>query len=225
MIWMKAMNFVSLKMAYLLLLPVLCCSCATIMNGTRQTLVVRSDPAGARVTVDGEFAGETPCEVELARGSAPKVVGVEKSGHEAYRTTLKPEMSDWGLGNIVLGGPIGAIVDLSSGAFYEYAPGSIDVTLPRSASELANPKPASVSAPASPASLSPSSQPAPPSSPVSPQPQQPEASPIERKLSYLREMHEAGAMTGRQVREELSALDIPPSAAAAFLKQLGIRTE
>ncbi len=212
--------------------------CSTIVNGTRQTVFVHSEPAGARVSVDGEHRGETPCEITLSRGSSPKDVRVEKDGYDATQTQLGTKMDEWVLGNIILGGAIGAIVDLSTGAFYEYSPGGVNVTLVPNA-DLESPiSPEPEPPPATPEPPTaepepPTATPEPPIAEPEPTPAEPEPtpaepeppsgpSPLERKLSYLREMHGAGAMTGRQVREELRSLALPADEAAAFLDELGI---
>ena len=226
--------------------------CSTIVNGTRQTVFVRSEPAGASVSVDGEHRGETPCEITLSRGSSPKDVRVEKDGYDATQTQLGTKMDEWVLGNIILGGPIGAIVDLSTGAFYEYSPGGVNVTLvpnadlespisPEPEPPPATPEPPPAEPEPPPATPEPPltepepppatpepppATPEPPPATPEPPPAEPEPpsgpSPLERKLSYLREMHGAGAMTGRQVREELRSLTLPADEAAAFLNELGI---
>lgn len=238
-------------LAFSAALPLLA-GCASIVSGTGQDIVVRSDPAGAVVSVDGEERPEnTPCTIRVARRGAPRVVQVSKLGFETAERTIVPSMNEWALGNIVLGGPIGAIVDLSTGAFYEYAPVEIDVELhrsgvkpddqappnPRPAQRQSAPQPPEPTESAPPQSPPPESappEPAPPepeppetSSPPSPPPEsalppEPEPTPVERKLAYLRKMHEAGAMTGRQVREELRSLPLSADEAAAFLVELGI---
>ena len=257
-------------LAFSAALPLLA-GCASIVSGTGQDIVVRSDPAGAVVSVDGEERPEnTPCTVRVDRCSSPHVVQVSKPGFETAERTIDPSMNDWVLGNILLGGAIGAIVDLSTGAFYEYAPEEIDVTLvpwtsnrtaaakepepavpdllPAPPKPLPGPEPVAPPASLEPEPVAPANpkpepaNPEPVAPPANPEPEQatqvsqpdpepepvpppPVASPKERKLSYLREMHKAGAMTERQLREELRALGLPADEAAAFLGELGIGIE
>ncbi|HEY6330154.1 MAG TPA: PEGA domain-containing protein [Blastocatellia bacterium] len=50
------------------------------------TVVIKSDPDGADITIDGKFAGSTPSTVKLAPGD--HTILVEKSGFKAWQRTL-----------------------------------------------------------------------------------------------------------------------------------------
>jgi hypothetical protein len=92
--------------------------CATIMTGAgpNQTVKVSSTPRGARVYVDGEYRGTTPVGVAMTR-SDRHLVRLELDGYSAAERSLAPGYNPWHLGNIVLGGLVGASVDLLDGSF------------------------------------------------------------------------------------------------------------
>jgi hypothetical protein len=102
--------------------------CATILSGTSQTVEVRSAPHGARVVVDGRDVGTTPLKADLKRG-VPHTVQVSKDGYldETVVTTTR------GNGaialNLILGGGVGAIIDVASGAATHVTPDAVTVDL------------------------------------------------------------------------------------------------
>ena len=102
--------------------------CATIVHGTSQTVEVRSAPHGANVTVDGRDVGMTPLKTEFKRG-VPHTVRVSKDGYlqETVVTTTRGN-STIAL-NAILGGGLGAVIDLASGAATHVNPEAITVDL------------------------------------------------------------------------------------------------
>jgi len=50
------------------------------------TVVLKSSPDGAEITIDGKFIGSTPSTVRLAPGD--HTILIEKSGHKAWRRTM-----------------------------------------------------------------------------------------------------------------------------------------
>ena len=109
-------------------------SCATVTRGTRDTLIVESEPSGARVSLSTGERGTTPTSFSLAR-SQPVTVTVEKAGFETAYVTVTPTVAGAGgaglVGNIVLGGVIGAAVDLGTGAANDLKPNPVRVKLER----------------------------------------------------------------------------------------------
>ena len=102
--------------------------CATIMHGTSQTVEVRSAPHGANVTVDGRDVGMTPLKTEFKRG-VPHTVQISKDGYlqETVVTTTRGN-STIAL-NAIIGGGVGAVIDLASGAATHVTPEAITVDL------------------------------------------------------------------------------------------------
>ncbi len=98
--------------------------CATIMSGQSQNVEFSSNPANAIVYVDGEQIGNTPVSKKLAR-NAEHEVRIELSGYAPYEVTLKKGLNGWVLGNILLGGIIGIVVDAVSGAIYQLTPSAV----------------------------------------------------------------------------------------------------
>ncbi|MHC4880514.1 MAG: PEGA domain-containing protein [Planctomycetota bacterium] len=103
--------------------------CATILNGTSQSVEVRSAPHGARVIVDGRDIGTTPLKADLKRG-IPHTVQVSKDGYldETLVTTTKGNGTT-ALNVVVFGGVAGVAVDMASGAATSVTPDAIAVDL------------------------------------------------------------------------------------------------
>jgi hypothetical protein len=106
--------------------------CATITRGTTDTLVVNSDPAGAKVQLSTGLQGETPATFKLPR-NRPLMVTISKLGYEPQTVQIVPQIGGGGgagmAGNLVFGGVIGAGVDVASGAMYDLKPNPLFVTL------------------------------------------------------------------------------------------------
>ena len=89
--------------------------CATVAHGTRQTVSVTSNPAGAAVTVltaaPGKTAvvrsrpGVTPIDLELTRRDGNIVIRVEREGCQAQELRLKRSVSGWTAANLVIANP------------------------------------------------------------------------------------------------------------------------
>ena len=63
---------------------IVCCSgCGT----TNETLLINSDPTGARVTLSNGMAGKTPCSF-LVPTKGETVVTIEKVGYESAQVTV-----------------------------------------------------------------------------------------------------------------------------------------
>ena len=102
--------------------------CAAIMTGTTQAVTVKSEPAGAKVEMDGKPVGQTPAVVTVVRGRS-RVLKITKEGYEPLTVTLGTKFNGWILGNAVFGGILGIIIDLGSGAFLWVDPEAVDVVL------------------------------------------------------------------------------------------------
>ena len=102
--------------------------CATIMQGTTQSVGIASTPTGAAVTVDNVEKGRTPIVVELKRKDH-HFVKIEMPGYMPYETTFTRSTSGWVLGNIVFGGLIGLAVDAMAGGLYKLTPIEINAVL------------------------------------------------------------------------------------------------
>lgn len=124
-------------MKKLLMLPplVLLGACASIVEGTDQSITVSSNPTKASCFLerDGAQIGAvdpTPGTVQVEKNSADITVMCSKAGYDDGSAVLVSGFEGWALGNLVFGGIVGAGVDAVTGAINSYPP-SITVTLPR----------------------------------------------------------------------------------------------
>ena len=120
-------------MAAALVLPVATGSgCATVTRGRYQAWTVDSTPSGAVVSLSNGERCETPCTLKLRR-KYPFAVHVCKSGYHAVNTMVQSQVSGAGAaglaGNVLLGGVIGAGVDVGTGAAKELKPNPLTVQL------------------------------------------------------------------------------------------------
>jgi len=92
--------------------------CATVLKGSKQSVSIDSNPAGAEVFVDGSRVGTTPVAVDLKKNkhSSIKVI---KDGYEPQQQPLQKEYDmisilnafwDW------------STTDLITGNAFQYAP-------------------------------------------------------------------------------------------------------
>jgi hypothetical protein len=122
-----------LRWTALLAVPVFATGCASIINGTTQTIAVDSTPQGANVelhcmsgTVTG---GRTPTSVSVKRKETSCAVTFSKEGFHPATVRLERELSGWYFGNILVGGVVGFIVDAADGAMFTQSPGEVRATL------------------------------------------------------------------------------------------------
>jgi len=98
--------------------------CATIMDGSSQRISFVSQPPGALVYVDNVTRGKSPTFAILKRSSNHDV-RFEKKGYTAYYTQITTATNSWIVGNILLGGGIGLIVDLLTGSAWKLEPTTV----------------------------------------------------------------------------------------------------
>jgi hypothetical protein len=127
--------------------------CASITNGTSQSINVNSDPGEADCTLtrDGrELATvKTPAPVKVKRESRTIQVVCKKEGFRDGETTMDARFETATLGNLILGGVVGLAVDAASGAYQRYD-GFVMVHLTPSSPAAAVAQPATMPAPATP---------------------------------------------------------------------------
>jgi uncharacterized protein YceK len=99
--------------------------CGTILHSTSQKFGVSSNPAGAIVTLNGKEMGQTPMSLSLSRKQS-HMVSVSLAGYENFQILVEKKLSKWALGDLVLGGPIGLIVDHATGGIYRLTPEQLD---------------------------------------------------------------------------------------------------
>lgn len=100
-------------------------SCASVVNGTHQTISVLTSPEKeAQCTLTNNkgkwYLNKTPGSVVVHRSYNDLVVSCEKQGYATSIMQVKSKTKGAAFGNILLGGAIGAGVDMANGAAYEY---------------------------------------------------------------------------------------------------------
>jgi len=107
--------------------------CATVTRGTSDAFVVNTDPSGAAVRTSNQFAcDETPCTFKMPRKSEFEVT-ITKRGYKTWNGHVTHKVATAGgagmAGNVLLGGLIGAGVDVASGAMMDLVPNPLTVKL------------------------------------------------------------------------------------------------
>lgn len=105
-------------------------SCASIITGTSQIVPVESDPPGAQIAMDGMGVGVTPAQITVKRGS-DHVLAISREGFETTTVMLGKKFNGWYIGNLVIGGLVGLIIDLADGAYMWVEPEFVKVVLKR----------------------------------------------------------------------------------------------
>ncbi|MCH7521347.1 MAG: PEGA domain-containing protein [Candidatus Marinimicrobia bacterium] len=94
------------------------------MNGTSQDVGFASDPAGAKVTVDGDYLGITPLTVSLTRRRS-HTVRIEAAGYPPFETPILRKFSGWAFYPDWYFKPI----DYLSGGLFKLKPARLQVRL------------------------------------------------------------------------------------------------
>ncbi len=136
--------------------------CASVTSGTSQSVAVSTTPRqGAQCTLTNGSGSwtvtATPGAATVARAYSDLVVTCTTPDGMSGAVSIPSTTAGTAFGNILIGGIVGAAVDMSSGAAFEY-PAAITVAL--AASEQIPPSPAPTATTASP------TQPAPPAAPA-----------------------------------------------------------
>ena len=107
--------------------------CATVTQGTKDALVVNSDPEEAQVQLsNGQSCVSTPCVFSVPRKESFTVT-ISKAGCKSRIVNVTSKMATAGgtalAGNVILGGVIGLGVDAATGASKELVPNPVEVNL------------------------------------------------------------------------------------------------
>ena len=105
-------------------LVVLLSGCGTLKHGSTQNIDISSSPVGAEVVINGSEYGVTPLTIELERRSS-HTISVSLAGYQNFQIIVDRKWSKWAIGNILLGGPIGLIIDHSTGGMYRLSKSQI----------------------------------------------------------------------------------------------------
>jgi hypothetical protein len=102
--------------------------CATMVTGGGHSETVRlnSAPQGATVYVDGNRLGLTPIAATLTRKDNHTVI-MSMDGFDDQTVAIRSGFNGWLVGNLLVGGVIGMVVDVASGAMEgDLSPGSVN---------------------------------------------------------------------------------------------------
>jgi hypothetical protein len=114
------------------LLVALSAGCASV--GPTQQIMVRSEPAGAAVTVEcGDVKNDThlrtPTRVTVHRGPDQCAILLVKEGYHPVVVPLRKARSAWHFGNVLAGVLTGRVPDTSNAPTHDRTPATIDVEL------------------------------------------------------------------------------------------------
>ena len=118
---------------FLLVLSFVISGCATITQGTKDALVVNSNPEEAQVQLsNGQSCVSTPCVFSIPRKDSFTVT-ISKAGCKSRTVNVTSKMATAGgtalAGNVLVGGLIGLGVDAATGASKELVPNPVEVNL------------------------------------------------------------------------------------------------
>jgi len=107
--------------------------CASIVEGTDQSVTVQTTPSGASCELkrDGEVVGvvnPTPGTVTVDKSKDDIAIICQKDGYQYASGAFSSDFQGMTFGNILFGGLIGVAVDASSGAMHEY-PASVTIAM------------------------------------------------------------------------------------------------
>jgi hypothetical protein len=108
-------------------------ACATVTRGTSEQFTINTTPPGAQAHTSSGFNCEsTPCAIRMPRKDSFTIT-VTKAGYKTVATDIKPHVAETGgaafVGNALIGGVIGAAVDVGSGATMDLGPNPLNITL------------------------------------------------------------------------------------------------
>ena len=109
---------ISVVASTICLLGFVATGCATVTRGTKDAFAIQSTPSGATVTMTNGLSCVTPCAMQLPRKHGFSVT-FTLGDHKTMTTNVVPQQAGAGLagmaGNVLIGGLIGAAVDLGTG--------------------------------------------------------------------------------------------------------------
>ena len=115
--------------AFFLTIPFLSASCASLINGTHQTIPINVQPSGATIQVGGSQY-ISPVDASLARDRDYQIIA-SKAGYETQTTELHSSFSGWTFLDLIF--IIPWAVDLADGAAYKLEPTTVEMQLQPSA--------------------------------------------------------------------------------------------
>ena len=105
--------------------------CATMVTGSSEDIAVLTPPVSATCVLSnaqGSWTVVTPTVAHVARSMDDMRIHCSKPGYREASATIPSGVAGWTMGDVIAGGPIGAVVDASTGAINQY-PHSFEVSM------------------------------------------------------------------------------------------------
>jgi hypothetical protein len=189
----------------------------TVLSGTKQLVEIRTEPAGAMVSIPGYETRTSPVFIMLARGHS-HTVRIAKDGYKTVTANLMSQRSD---ATLNASNVLGSALDEASGAAWELCPNRLTVTLESDKADAPASSVATAGGPrgagATPPIVQRPTTPAPPTIPPTPTP--PAANPTDtqavlaEQIARLDRLLEQGTITQRE-HDVLVAAAVSASAVA-----------
>ena len=111
-------------LAGLLAAGALLSGCASIVNGTSESIAITTPPTtGATCELSngvGTWTVTSPGAVTVDRSKHDAQITCKKDGFQDASATIPSDFEGWTLGNLLIGGVIGIGVDAATGAMHNY---------------------------------------------------------------------------------------------------------
>lgn len=125
--------------------------CASVTRGWDEQMNFNSAPSEALMRTSMGLTCTTPCTLKVGRKDE-FIATFSKPGYVTQDVPIKTQVAGGGVagvaGNIILGGVIGAGVDIASGASLDHCPNPVTVTLRKVGSREPPPDPTAACTPA-----------------------------------------------------------------------------
>ena len=117
------------------------CGCATITRGSNTAWEVNTTPSGSKVkTSNGFYCDSTPCSLKMPRRSSFTAT-ITHDGYKPAEVQVTNHVSGGGgagmAGNVLVGGIIGAGVDVASGAMLDLTPNHVTIAMEKDEAVMA----------------------------------------------------------------------------------------
>ena len=110
------------------LAPVGLGGCATVINGTSVDYKMTSEPSGARMDLSTGSSCVAPCKMSLKRRHDIRI-DVSKAGYKPTYVLVQSKTGGAVVGNLLLGGLVGGVVDSANGSTNILSPRPLKVQL------------------------------------------------------------------------------------------------
>jgi hypothetical protein len=109
------------------------CACGTVTRGSSTAWEVNTSPPGATVKTSNNMqCDSTPCSLKMSR-KAHFTATIKKPGYKTIDVQVTTKIATAGgaamAGNVLIGGLIGAGVDVATGAMNDLTPNPVTLTL------------------------------------------------------------------------------------------------